>query len=158
MASESSSSGPSSGVRDPTLSEPASPRTPNGGRTPADSRAKQHAHDKFEVKGVSVPYGREREGVVYYVVNVLTSDDQKWSIEKRYSAFERLHQVLYELFAHRGFPPGADLPPKKFKFFVSHGQWTDRRAASQTALARLRFDVLRGWAGWSTAAPVLAGY
>jgi hypothetical protein len=112
MASESSAAA-SNGVHDPTLSEPASPRTPNGGAVSKSAAGHSRAQEKFEVKAVSVPYGREREGVVYYIVNVEDTNSKKWSIEKRYSAFERLHSVLTELFAHRGFPPGADLPPKK---------------------------------------------
>ncbi len=69
---------------------------------------------------MSAPYGAEKEGVVFYTVNVVAKNGEKWSCEKRFSAFERLHEVLTELYARGGFPAGADLPPKKLKFFTSH--------------------------------------
>ena len=117
MSSDASSSAVSSPrLHDPTLSEPSSPR--NG--TPTKRNNGNGKVEKFEVKSVSIPYGKEQDGIVYYTVNVITANDEKWSCLKRFSAFERLHQVLMDLFGHRGFPPGADLPPKKFKFFVSH--------------------------------------
>jgi hypothetical protein len=75
---------------------------------------------KFELNGVGVVVGSEREGIVYYTVNVYASDGDKWSCQKRFSQFEALHAVLVELHGHRGFPAGADLPPKKLKLFVAH--------------------------------------
>lgn len=98
--SSSSSSTRATSPYDPTLrSEPSSPKplTGNIGK-PHSSRS-----DKLEVKSISIPFGKEKDGVVYYIVNVVTSTDQKWSLFKRFSQFERLHQILVELFGHRGY-------------------------------------------------------
>ena len=92
MSSASSSAGP----RDPTLNEPASPHTPQPSHNATTTR------EKFDVASVAIPMGVERDGVVFYNVNVKTTDGDKWSSLKRFSAFERLHQVLSELFGHRG--------------------------------------------------------
>lgn len=98
MSSASSSSGP----RDPTLNEPASPHTPQ-----AASQAVAAGREKFDVASVGIPMGVERDGVVFYNVNVKTTDGDKWTSLKRFSAFERLHQVLSELFGHRGARQGS---------------------------------------------------
>jgi hypothetical protein len=116
MAAPATSSGP----RDPTLSNSPSPRgSPSSPSASSGAGARRKA-GKYEVVSARIPIGHERDGIAYYTVNVRTADGDKWSSVKRFSSFERLHAILVDLFGHRGFPPGADLPPKKFKFFTSH--------------------------------------
>jgi len=51
--------------------------------------------EKVEIKGISVPSGRndEASGVVFYFVNV-EGTFNSWSVSKRYSQFEELHSAL----------------------------------------------------------------
>lgn len=122
MSSTESESAPSSGLRDPTISEPTTPRSTVSASSPAVAEDATRS-ERFGTKAVSIPYGVEREGVVYYTVNVLTDDDEKWSCQKRFSAFERLHQVVVGLFGHKG-------QLRKGNRQALHLEWTTSGGAS----------------------------
>jgi len=77
--------------------------------------------EKVEIKGISVPSGRndEASGVVFYFVNV-EGTFNSWSVSKRYSQFEELHSALLLSDLAKKLPAGCDLPQKKWKMFTSH--------------------------------------
>jgi len=72
--------------------------------------------EKLVIKAVTVPGSKIVDGVAYYLVKV-TGAFNSWCVAKRYSHFEELQGSISEV---KGFPSNLDLPPKRFKFFVSH--------------------------------------
>jgi hypothetical protein len=72
--------------------------------------------EKLVIKAVSVPASKIVDGVAFYLVKV-TGSFNSWCVAKRYSQFEELQSSISEV---KGYPPHLDLPPKRFKFFVSH--------------------------------------
>jgi len=72
--------------------------------------------EKLVIKAVCVPGSKIVDGVAFYLVKV-TGSFNSWCVAKRYSQFEELQSALSEV---KGFPSTLDLPPKRFKLFVSH--------------------------------------
>jgi len=70
------------------------------------------------IKAITVPKGKVVENVVFYVVNVVGTQSS-WSLSKRFSQFEELHQIMVTDYG-KSLPIGTDLPPKKIKLFTSH--------------------------------------
>jgi len=75
--------------------------------------------DKLEIKSATVPSHKIEEGVVFYDINV-DSPYNSWSCKKRYSQFEELQTSLQQSDLAKKIPPGCELPPKRFKIFISH--------------------------------------
>jgi len=76
--------------------------------------------EKVEIKGLSIPSGKADDaGVVFYYVHVQGSFNA-WSVAKRYSQFEELHNALQSNILSKKIPPGCELPQKRWKFFTSH--------------------------------------
>jgi len=75
--------------------------------------------EKLEIKLATVPSHKIEEGVVFYDINV-ESPYNSWSCKKRYSQFEELQTTLLQSELAKKFPAGCELPPKRFKIFVSH--------------------------------------
>jgi len=72
--------------------------------------------EKQVIKAVTVPGSKIVDGVAFYVAKV-TGAFNSWCVAKRYSQFEELQGNISEV---KGFPSHLDLPPKRFKFFISH--------------------------------------
>jgi len=92
--------------------------------------------EKLVIKAVCVPGSKITDGVAYYVVKV-TGAFNSWCVAKRYSQFEELQSSISEV---KGFPEKMDLPPKRFKFFVSHlspSFLEERRVLLEAYLKRL---------------------
>jgi hypothetical protein len=71
------------------------------------------------IKSVTIP-GKKIDGsTVFYVVSVIGSFN-KWSVSKRYSQFEELHNSILIEMNGKALPAGCELPPKKIKLFQSH--------------------------------------
>jgi len=113
------------GPRDPTLADDSRSRVGSAAAAASPSAGSAVAPRKagtgpLQLRSVHVVQGVEREGIVFYVLTMLSEDDEKWSCQKRFSQFEALHGVLFSAYGHKGFPAGAELPPKKLKLFVAH--------------------------------------
>jgi len=92
--------------------------------------------EKLVIKAVSVPGSKTTDGIAYYLVKV-TGSFNSWCVAKRYSQFEELQSSISEV---KGFPSKLDLPPKRFKFFVSHISPTfleERRVLLEAYLKKL---------------------
>lgn len=77
--------------------------------------------EELSIVNVTLPKAEVRDGVAFYIVNV-TGSFNSWSVNKRYSQFEEMHNELAADFAFRNktLPKGAALPPKEFKLLQSH--------------------------------------
>jgi len=75
--------------------------------------------DESEVKSIAIPGYKIDDGVVFYHINV-DSAHRSWSVVKRYSQFEELQASLLQSELAKHVPVGCELPPKRFKIFVSH--------------------------------------
>jgi len=97
------------------------------------------SENKETIKSTTIPKTRVIDGVVYYIVNVSGTQNSSWSVNKRYSQFEELHNSIILNYA-KMLPIGAELPAKRFKLFVSHlsaGFIEERRCLLEAYLRKL---------------------
>ena len=74
--------------------------------------------ETFEIQNIAIPKGIVVDKVVFYIVQIVGTFNS-WTIQKRYSQFEKIYDLIDDKYGHL-LPAGTDLPPKKLKLFTSH--------------------------------------
>eukprot|EP00823_Brevimastigomonas_motovehiculus_P002254 TRINITY_DN140_c0_g1_i1.p1 TRINITY_DN140_c0_g1~~TRINITY_DN140_c0_g1_i1.p1 ORF type:complete len:328 (+),score=77.87 TRINITY_DN140_c0_g1_i1:36-1019(+) len=74
--------------------------------------------EKLTIKEISIPsYRVDSAEVAYYIIKVKGTFDNTWHVQKRYSQFEELHAAMS---TQKHFPDNVEIPPKRWRWFVSH--------------------------------------